>query len=63
MRIAGFCLKIYSSLLCRRSLGGLFAITLVKAVDSSRRIYQFLLSGEKRVAGGADFHVQLVLAR
>jgi len=23
-----------------------FAITLVKAVDSSRRIYQFLLSGE-----------------
>jgi hypothetical protein len=61
MRIAGFCLKICSLLLC--NFCGLFAITLVKAVDSSRRIYQFLFSSEKRVAGGADFHVQLVLAR
>lgn len=63
MRIAGLYLKIYSSLLCRRGFWGLLAISLVKAIDSSRRVYQFLLAGEKRVASGADFHVQLVLAR
>ena len=37
------------------------AVALVKAIDASRCINQFLFTGKKRVAGGANFYVQVAL--
>jgi hypothetical protein len=49
--------------LCGRIRLSLLAIPLVKAINATGRIHQFLLASEKRVALRADFHVKLVLAR
>ena len=42
---------------------GLLAVALVEAVNTSGGVDELLLAGEERVAGRADFKVQLVLAR
>ena len=42
---------------------GAACITLVKAVNASGRIDQFLLAGEKRVTLGANFYMQLFAHR
>lgn len=39
----------------------LLAVTLVEAIHASRRVNQFLFTGEKWMASGADFHVQVAL--
>jgi len=39
------------------------AIALIEAIDASRGIDQFLLSGKERMAGRTDFHVQVALFR
>ena len=36
------------------------SVTLVKAVNTSGRIDEFLFTGEKRVASGAYFYMQIV---
>ena len=36
------------------------AVALLEAVDASSGIYEFLLAGEKRVAGRANFHVDVL---
>src|SRR5205809_378901 len=41
----------------------LLAITLVEAINATGSVHELLLAREERVAFGADFHVQLVLAR
>ncbi len=41
----------------------LFAITLVKAINATGGVHQFLLAREERVALRADFHVKLFFAR
>jgi hypothetical protein len=40
----------------------LFAIALVEAIDASCGVDQLLLTGEKRVASGTDFDVQVTFA-
>jgi hypothetical protein len=42
-----------------RFRGGLFAIALVEAIDASCGINQLLFAGEKRVASGTNFDVQV----
>jgi len=41
----------------RRQLSLLIAIPLFKAVDTASSVYKFLLTGEKRVALGANLDV------
>ena len=41
-------------------LGGTASITLVKAVNASGRIDQFLLAGKERVACRTNFYMQVV---
>ena len=43
------------------SFGRFLAITLVKAIDASCGIDQLLFSGKERVAGRANFDVQIAL--
>lgn len=43
-----------------RCLSGTTCITLVKAVNASRRIDQLLLAGEERMARRANFYVQFL---
>jgi hypothetical protein len=42
--------------------GGFFAVTLVKAIDASRSIDQFLFARKERVASRTDFDVQVTFA-
>jgi hypothetical protein len=54
----------WDSLRSRSRLGsGLFAVTFVKSVHASRRIYQLLFAGKKRVTLGTYFNVQVTLSR
>lgn len=54
----------WDSLRSRSGLrSGLFAVTFVKSVHASRRIYQLLLAGKKRVTLGTYFNMQVTLAR
>ena len=47
---------------CGSAFGCRFlAVTFVEAIDASGGIDQFLLTGEERVAGRTDFHVQVAL--
>jgi len=43
-----------------RCLGGSAGVALVKAVNASGRIDQFLLAGEERVACRTNFYMQVV---
>jgi hypothetical protein len=38
-------------------------VFLAKLVDASRRIKDFLLAGEERVAGGANLHMEFFLTQ
>ena len=38
----------------------LLAVTLVESINATGSVHQFLLAGEKRVAGRTDFNVQIV---
>jgi len=38
-------------------------VLLLETLDAARRIHQLLLSGEERVAAGADFHADIALMR
>lgn len=50
-------------LMCRgRSLGGLFAVALVEAIDASCGIDELLFTCEERVASRTDFDVQITFA-
>jgi hypothetical protein len=40
---------------------GFLAIALVEAIDASCGVDELLFSGKERVAGGADFDVQIAL--
>src|ERR1041384_3163608 len=54
-------LNLLRSRLCRRF--GLLAVTTVEAVNAPGGVHQFLLACKERMTGGADFDVQVVLAR
>ena len=41
--------------------GWFLAVTLIEAIDASRGIDQLLFAGEERVAGRANFDVQVAL--
>ena len=47
----------------RRRLRGLLAVALVEAVYASGSVHKLLLARKERVALGADFHLQVILAR
>jgi len=40
----------------------LFSVTFIESVNATRRVYQLLFAGKKRMAGGTDFNVQVSLA-
>lgn len=44
-----------------RAFSWFLAVALIKAIDASCGVDQFLLAGEKRVASGTDFDVQVAL--
>ncbi len=44
-------------------LGGLLPVTLVEPINPSRRVYQLLFACEKRMAGRANFNVQIAFFR
>src|SRR5437762_14355015 len=53
---------------CRSSPSGcsvfhrsLFAVTLIEAIHASRSVNQLLFAGEKGMASGADFNMQVAL--
>jgi hypothetical protein len=56
-------LKVVHSPRCGSRFRGLFTVTLVKSVNASCCVDQFLLAGKKRVTCGADFHMQVALPR
>ena len=54
-------LKLLRGRLCRRF--GLLAVTTIEAINAPCRVHKLLLARKERVTGGADFDVQVVLAR
>ena len=55
--------EIKKLLLHGASLGSGVSVFLRETLDAARRIHQLLLSGEERVAAGADFHADIALMR
>src|SRR5947209_2270576 len=54
-------LKLLRGRLCWRF--GLLAVTTIEAINAPGRVHKLLLARKERVTGGADFDVQVVLAR
>lgn len=46
---------------CRSSVDLVDAVTLLEAIDTSARIYQFLTAGIERMALGTNFDLELTL--